>query len=123
MAAQYALDRGMAFDQFRQTIDPAEAAQLVHEADADLIRRVVHQQDGRPSGRLGQPVGQPIQPPVAQHPGDFSRRLGIQRNDPYRQVVDRVLEEGAVSREPGLSAAEFPQAGTVVMVAGDGAPR
>ena len=53
MAAQYPLDPGMTLDKFRQTLDPAEAAQLVHEADADLIGRVVHQQDGRLSGRLG----------------------------------------------------------------------
>ena len=38
-------------------------------------------------------------------------------------MVDRVLEEGAVSREPGLPSAELPQARAVVMVAGDGAPR
>ena len=68
MAAQDPLDRGMALDQFRQTPD-SEAAQLVHEADADLVGRMVHQQDGRPAGRLGQPVGQPVQATVAQRPG------------------------------------------------------
>src|SRR3954462_8929069 len=114
MAAQDPLDRGMALDQFRQTPD-FEAAQLVHEADADLVGRMVHQQDGWPAGRLCQPVGQPVKATVAQQPRNLSRHQGVECDDPYRQVIDRVLEEGAVSRQPWLPGAELPQSGTVVM--------
>ena len=121
MAAQYPLDGGMALDQSaRRSTSPKQR-------EPSMKPMPTRRADGGSAvssavRRFCQPVGEPVQPPVAQSPGTSPAHQRVQRDDPHRQMIDGVLEERTVRRQPGLPGAEPPQGCAVVMVAGTGAP-
>jgi hypothetical protein len=92
VAAKDALDLRMARDNFGEGAGIIEPV-FVHVGDAGGERRVMHHHDGGPVGRCGERAIEPSQPIGAQFAVVLPRDQRVERNQPQRIFLDRILDK------------------------------
>jgi hypothetical protein len=84
MAAQHALHLGMAAHDLDELTAAGETV-AVHVLDPRLERRMMHEDDGRAIGRLGQARREPAQTLLAEEPAGLAGNERVERDEPDRE--------------------------------------